>query len=101
MNIEAKLEEFAQGDAKLHFVYGVSGFIMKELQEESATVFCWDSEDSAKEFISSKFSGKQLQQYSVKKLNFAEFRALKHTIKWLPENARVELESYCLVATAT
>lgn len=101
MSIEAKLQDFTQGAAKLHFVVGVSGFIMKELQNESATVYCWESECSAKDFISSKFSEKQRRFYEVQSLDIDGFEKLKHTIKFLPEKAVVNVEFYRYGITVT
>ncbi len=94
MKTEPKIELFAQGEASLHFVVGVSGFIMKELGNDSATVFCWESEQSANEFISTKFSGNQRKLYEVQLLDNKEFGELRHTIKWLPANAEVNVEFY-------
>lgn len=90
----AKLEDFTKGIEKLYFVVVVSGFIMKELLNDLATVYCWSSEESANKFILDKFSGKQFKHYSVQALNIDEFEALRHTIKWLPENATVNVAFY-------
>lgn len=94
MKTEPKIEMFAQGKLGLHFVIGVSGFIMKELNNDSATVFCWESEQSANKFISTKFSGNQRSLYNVQLLDNKEFDELRHTIKWLPVDAEVNVEFY-------
>lgn len=94
MEKETHLGTFAKGESKLHFVIGVSGFIMKELTNESATVYCWESETAAKKFIVAKFSEKQRTHYSVKHLNSTEFNDLRYTIKFLPEEAVVTLKFY-------
>lgn len=94
MKIESKIELFTQGEVILHFVVGISGFIMKELGNEFATVYGWECIDSANEFISSKFPKKQWKLYEIKSLNKSEFDGLNHTIKFLPENAEVNVELY-------
>lgn len=94
MNKESNIGKFSEGETSLHFVIGTSGFIMKELTNESATVYCWESAEAAEKFIAAKFSEKQRPHYSVNQLNSAEFYDLKRTIKFLPEEARVHLEIY-------
>ena len=94
MNTENELRKFSTGESRLHFVTGVSGLIMKKLDDCSATVFYWANAEAAEDFISTSFPGNQRQSYSVRSLNAKEFSELSQSIKWLPENAEVNIEFY-------